>query len=74
MKSPGPDHALALHSDNTLVAWGNNDFGQLNHPAAITYTDFSSAGLVSSTKSNVALSNTAGGSTDGIAYILTSTW
>jgi hypothetical protein len=39
MHSPGNNHALALHSDGTLVAWGDNAYGQLNLPANITYTD-----------------------------------
>ena len=47
--STGQDHALALKSDGTLWAWGNNDYGQLgdgttihkNYPVKIsTETDW----------------------------------
>jgi len=39
MKSPSNNHALALRSDGTLVAWGNNSYGQLNLPTGVKYTD-----------------------------------
>jgi len=36
----GKNHALALRSDGTLVAWGNNDFGQLDLPVATNGVPF----------------------------------
>jgi hypothetical protein len=35
----GSDHALALRSDGTLVAWGKNTYGQLNLPTEKVYSD-----------------------------------
>jgi len=35
--SAGPTHALALKSDGTLVAWGDNSYGQLDLSANQTY-------------------------------------
>lgn len=37
MKFPGPDHALALHNNGTLVTWGDNTYGQLNLLANVAY-------------------------------------
>ena len=39
MIAAGNNHALALKSNGTLVAWGKNDFGQLNLPTDRKYTD-----------------------------------
>ena len=35
--SAGPDHALALHNNGTLVTWGDNSYGQLNLPTNVAY-------------------------------------
>ncbi|MDD1689814.1 MAG: DUF6345 domain-containing protein [Methanoregula sp.] len=35
----GKYHALALRSDGTLVAWGDNTYGQLDLPSNLIYTD-----------------------------------
>ncbi len=34
--SAGADHSLALKSDNTVLAWGKDAFGQLGNDAALT--------------------------------------
>ena len=33
---PGYNHNLALKSDGTVVAWGDNEYGQTNVPANLT--------------------------------------
>jgi len=53
--SAGPTHALALRADDTLVAWGQNDYGQLNLPIDLHYTDIAagsgfSIGLAAETR------------------------
>ena len=53
--SAGPTHALALRADDTLVAWGQNDYGQLNLPSDLHYTDIAagsrfSIGLTTETR------------------------
>jgi hypothetical protein len=35
----GKDHALAVRSNGSLVAWGKNNVGQLDLPNSATYTD-----------------------------------
>jgi alpha-tubulin suppressor-like RCC1 family protein len=40
----GRNHTLALLQDGTVVAWGTNDFGQLNVPAGLTNVTAVAAG------------------------------
>lgn len=39
MVAAGNDHALAVRSDGTLAAWGNNTYGQLDLPTEKVYSD-----------------------------------
>src|SRR5688500_14765133 len=40
----GASHSLYLRSDGTVVAWGNNDNGQLNTPSGLSGVKAISAG------------------------------
>lgn len=39
MIAAGNNHALALRTDGTLVAWGDNTYGQLDLSPSTTYHD-----------------------------------
>ena len=77
MVAAGNNHALALRSDGTLFAWGNNDFGQLKLPKTTTYHDIEagqdfSLGLDSTSSIIAAGKNDAGqisGKPTGTGYM-----
>jgi len=57
MVAAGNNHALALRSDGTLVAWGDNSYGQLGLPTDKVYADIAagedfSLGLTSVIETN----------------------